>query len=54
LTRTGAKLLSIVTGVGNHSVGGKPRIKPAVESLLNEEGYRFNKPEPGVIVVELR
>lgn len=48
------RLLRVVTGVGNHSVAGKARIKPAVKSLLASEGYMFNEPRPGVIVVQLK
>jgi len=47
------KLLRIITGRGKHSEGGKARIYPAVKSYLQDKGYNFNEPNPGVIVVVL-
>jgi len=32
----------IITGAGIHSIGGKPRIKPAVVDWLKNQGYRIN------------
>lgn len=45
----------VVTGVGKHSLGGVPRILPAVVRYLTDAGYRFREEpnNPGVICVML-
>jgi len=52
---SGAKILKIITGKGLHSKDGIARIKPVVESYLDEQGYQYHYLEsnPGVIVVKL-
>ncbi len=37
------RLLSVVTGAGKHSIGGKARIKPAVKSYLKDEVNKISK-----------
>ncbi|XP_045106133.1 uncharacterized protein LOC123501386 [Portunus trituberculatus] len=39
--------LRIITGRGLHSANGVPKIKPAVESLLNEWNYSFKETAKG-------
>lgn len=41
------KRLRIITGRGLHSENGVPKIKPAVESLLNERNYLFKETAKG-------
>jgi hypothetical protein len=45
----------VVTGVGKHSVGGVPRILPAVVRYLTEAGFNFSEEpnNPGLICVHL-
>ena len=38
--RKGCKYISVVTGRGNHSRGGKARIKPAILEYLKKHNYR--------------
>lgn len=38
--RRGYKSISVVTGRGNHSRGGKARIKPAILEYLKKHNYR--------------
>ncbi|XP_028834397.1 NEDD4-binding protein 2 isoform X1 [Denticeps clupeoides] len=45
--------LSIMTGRGNHSQGGVPRIRPAVIEYLTKQNYRFTEPTVGLILVSL-
>ncbi|KAI9781913.1 MAG: hypothetical protein M1835_004152 [Candelina submexicana] len=40
----------IITGVGHHSEGGRSRLGPAVEKMLEREGWQFNRGE-GVLLV---
>ncbi len=40
----------IITGVGHHSEGGRGRIGPAVEKMLEREGWQYNRGE-GVLLV---
>ena len=39
-SRKGCKSISVVTGRGNHSRGGKARIKPAIVEYLKKHNYR--------------
>lgn len=48
------RFFSLITGVGRHSVGGVPRIRPAVIKYLESNGYTFNETQAGVVVVKLR
>ncbi len=49
-----AMLPSWIAGKGNHSVGGRPRIRPAVVRWLTEAGHRFAAtPDTGGIVVQV-
>ena len=34
--------IEVITGRGNRSRKGKPRIKPAVVEYLKRKGYRYN------------
>eukprot|EP01117_Protostelium_nocturnum_P014108 TRINITY_DN5325_c0_g1_i1.p1 TRINITY_DN5325_c0_g1~~TRINITY_DN5325_c0_g1_i1.p1 ORF type:complete len:622 (+),score=275.31 TRINITY_DN5325_c0_g1_i1:162-1868(+) len=49
----GHRLVSIIVGAGNHSEGGRARIKPAVRSWLTEQGYRYHEANAGTLVVQL-
>ncbi|XP_027049324.1 NEDD4-binding protein 2-like isoform X4 [Pocillopora damicornis] len=53
LARKGCKFLNVVTGRGNHSRGGKARIKPAIIEYLKKHNYRFTEPHPGLVKVFL-
>ncbi|XP_078369356.1 NEDD4-binding protein 2-like isoform X2 [Oculina patagonica] len=52
-SRRGCKSISVVTGRGNHSRGGKARIKPAILEYLKKHNYRFTEPHPGLVKVYL-
>ncbi|XP_066516070.1 NEDD4-binding protein 2 isoform X2 [Hoplias malabaricus] len=45
--------LSVITGRGNHSQGGVPRIRPAVLDYLKSQHYRYSEPKAGLILVTL-
>ena len=36
-------ILQVVTGVGKHSLNGRPKILPAVVRYLSDAGYRFSE-----------
>lgn len=42
-----AESLTIITGRGKHSPGGKAVIKPELESYLSRNGYWWHHQEPG-------
>lgn len=42
--RQDTKELTIITGRGNHSPGGKPVIKPELERYLSRNGYWWHHP----------
>lgn len=42
-----ADSLTIITGQGKHSPGGKAVIKPELESYLSRNGYWWHHQEPG-------
>ncbi|KAG9467880.1 hypothetical protein GDO78_014105 [Eleutherodactylus coqui] len=46
--------LLVITGRGNHSQGGVPRIKPAVMDFLTNHDYRFQEKTPGVLRINLK
>lgn len=46
--------LSVITGRGNHSQGGVPRIRPAVIDYLTNNHYRFTEPNLGLLLVSLK
>ncbi|KAM4594150.1 NEDD4-binding protein 2 [Fundulus diaphanus] len=46
--------LSVITGRGNHSLGGVARIRPAVIDYLTNKHYRFTEPKPGLVLVSLK
>lgn len=47
-------LVSCTPGKGNHSVGGRPRIRPAVVRWLTEAGHRFAATaDTGGIIVQV-
>jgi hypothetical protein len=50
----GMKYITVITGVGRHSVGGQAKIKPAVEKFLAEEGYSFRALHAGCVRVNLK
>ncbi|XP_075050912.1 NEDD4-binding protein 2 isoform X2 [Mixophyes fleayi] len=53
--QTGGKpYLLVITGRGNHSQGGVPRIKPAVTDYLTNHDYRFQEKTAGVLRVTLK
>ncbi|XP_018591553.2 NEDD4-binding protein 2 isoform X1 [Scleropages formosus] len=45
--------LSVITGRGNHSLGGVARIRPAVIDYLKSHSYRFTEPKTGLLLVTL-
>eukprot|EP00005_Dracoamoeba_jomungandri_P007998 CAMPEP_0174267870 /NCGR_PEP_ID=MMETSP0439-20130205/35188_1 /TAXON_ID=0 /ORGANISM="Stereomyxa ramosa, Strain Chinc5" /LENGTH=809 /DNA_ID=CAMNT_0015355629 /DNA_START=12 /DNA_END=2441 /DNA_ORIENTATION=- len=45
--------VSVITGVGRHSAGGRARIKPAVIQFLRQNDYTF-KQNGGVIVIKVK
>eukprot|EP01127_Copromyxa_protea_P023243 TRINITY_DN8656_c0_g1_i1.p1 TRINITY_DN8656_c0_g1~~TRINITY_DN8656_c0_g1_i1.p1 ORF type:complete len:737 (-),score=176.69 TRINITY_DN8656_c0_g1_i1:7-2217(-) len=42
--------LEVITGAGNHSVGGQPRLKPAVKKFLTDNMYKYTAKEGSFIV----
>ncbi|XP_053314358.1 NEDD4-binding protein 2 isoform X2 [Spea bombifrons] len=50
----GKSHLSVITGRGNHSQGGIPRIKLAVIDYLTNHNFRFLEIRPGVLSVTLK
>ncbi|XP_069833649.1 NEDD4-binding protein 2 isoform X2 [Dendropsophus ebraccatus] len=50
----GKSHLLVITGRGNHSQGGVPRIKPAVIDFLTNHDYRFQEKTLGVLRVALK
>lgn len=42
-----SEALTIITGRGKHSPGGKAVIKPELESYLSRNGYWWHHQEPG-------
>lgn len=45
LEHPGGILLRVITGIGNHSQGGKPKLLPAVVKRLSDGGYLFDTEE---------
>lgn len=45
--RSGPGDVTIITGRGRHSPGGKPVVKPEVERYLNRNGYWWHYQETG-------
>ena len=35
--------MQVITGVGKHSLNGRPKILPAVVRYLSDAGYRFTE-----------
>ena len=35
--------MQVITGVGKHSINGRPKILPAVVRYLSDAGYRFTE-----------
>ncbi|OCT99444.1 NEDD4-binding protein 2 [Xenopus laevis] len=50
----GKSYLSVITGRGNHSQGGVPRIKLAVIDYLTNHSFRFQEVRPGVLHITLK
>lgn len=48
------KPLEVITGRGNHSMGGHAKIKPAVIQFLNENGYKYSAAGEGALTVHLK
>lgn len=44
----------LITGRGNHSIGGQARLKPAIKDFLRGNGYLFHEANSGMFVVTLR
>ncbi|XP_006895479.1 PREDICTED: NEDD4-binding protein 2-like [Elephantulus edwardii] len=53
-SNNGKPYLSVITGRGNHSLGGVARIKPAVANYLTSHGFRFSEIKPGFLKVMLK
>jgi NEDD4-binding protein 2 len=49
----GSNTLHLVTGVGNHSQGGRARLQPALLDYLRRQQVHCNTTTPGVIQVHL-
>jgi NEDD4-binding protein 2 len=45
--------LTVVTGRGKHSEGGRARLKPAVLNYVKQKGYRFSVLNAGTIKITL-
>ncbi|XP_072262399.1 NEDD4-binding protein 2 isoform X1 [Pyxicephalus adspersus] len=50
----GSPHLLVITGRGNRSQGGIPRIKPAVIDYLKNRDYRFQEKTPGALRIMLK
>ncbi|CAN2388498.1 NEDD4-binding protein 2 [Pristimantis euphronides] len=50
----GKSHLLVITGRGNHSQGGVPRIKPAIIDFLTNHNYRFQEKTPGALCITLK
>ncbi|KAM5192931.1 NEDD4-binding protein 2 [Mantella aurantiaca] len=50
----GSLHLLVITGRGNRSQGGVPRIKPAVIDYLTNHDYRFQEKTPGALRITLK
>ena len=48
-----AHYLCIITGAGNHSPGGKARVRPAIEDQLQQRDLAFRASSAGCLVVKL-
>ncbi|KAK9480160.1 hypothetical protein V1514DRAFT_290265 [Lipomyces japonicus] len=48
--------LEVIVGKGHHSAGGVAKLKPAVERLCQEHGFRFSLDEDnsGVIIIDFK
>ncbi|XP_071786915.1 uncharacterized protein [Asterias amurensis] len=53
VTKPPPRHMFIITGKGNHSRGGVPRIRPAVTDLLKRAGFRYTLANAGLIKVNL-
>lgn len=52
-TREGRNVVQVITGRGNNSQNGKPRIKPAVVAFLKQKRYGYEEVNPGMLRVFL-
>ncbi|XP_018419928.1 PREDICTED: LOW QUALITY PROTEIN: NEDD4-binding protein 2 [Nanorana parkeri] len=50
----GSPHLLLITGRGNRSQGGVPRIKPAIVDYLTNHDYRFQEKTPGALRITLK
>lgn len=50
--RRGIRPLKIVTGAGKHSAYGEAKLMPSALKLLKQEGWRYELPHPGCILVK--
>lgn len=48
-----AHYLVVITGAGNHSAGGKARLRPAIESVLVQRDLTYRASSAGCFVVKL-
>ncbi|XP_057378037.1 uncharacterized protein LOC130700002 [Daphnia carinata] len=51
--REGRNVVQVITGRGNNSQNGKPRIKPAVVTFLKQKRYGYEEVNPGMLRVFL-
>jgi DNA-nicking Smr family endonuclease len=49
----GGRYITLVTGAGNHSEGGKPRLKPAIERYLRARGLAYTAEDAATLRVSL-
>lgn len=48
-------VVSVIVGAGKHTKGApSARLGPAVEALVQELGYVYSQPQPGLLRVVLR
>lgn len=51
---TKTKFLRVITGAGKHSLGGKAKLRPAVEELLHNRQLEYQLVGDGAFLVYLR
>ncbi|KAI7875172.1 Smr-domain-containing protein [Lichtheimia hyalospora FSU 10163] len=50
--RKGIRPLKIITGAGKHSAYGEAKLMPSALKLLKQDGWRYELPHPGCILVK--
>jgi len=47
-------VVTFITGVGKHSVGGKAKIRPALTEYLSNHNFKFKETRTGVFLVYVK